>query len=230
MNQILARQARIEASRDDPLGGPPVVPMVPCAANLQSSGGSDDALHDPAVAAEQPQVEPSHDPAVAAEQLPPQAAPMMRFTMPVAQPTAADWSAAWGYCDPALYEWKSELGRYFCRLCWKHVDDAHLASAMHRKRAARPWFYLNDDAARFQDQDPWMSVAAPAHADPAEDWSMEAWREAETSRPMPPPHHFPEAKWERIQVQKHQARVFRHIETGAIVCKVPDGEPFFEAF
>ena len=53
-----------------------------------------------------------------------------------------DWNLQWGPCHPQLYAWKAEAGRYFCKLCWKYVDDAHMASNTHQRRAAYPSCYL----------------------------------------------------------------------------------------
>jgi len=35
---------------------------------------------------------------------------------------------------PSFFEWKPEFGSYWCKLCWKYVDDGHILSQAHQKK------------------------------------------------------------------------------------------------
>ena len=48
----------------------------------------------------------------------------------------------WG--DPTCYEWRAEWGRYYCRVCWKYVDDPHINSEKHQWRMMDPYPYLEE--------------------------------------------------------------------------------------
>ena len=74
-----------------------------------------------------------------------------------------DWNLQWGPCNPALYAWKAEVGCYFCKLCWKYVDDAHMASNTHQKRAAYPSYYL-PELRDHHAPPPWTSSGASVQA------------------------------------------------------------------
>ena len=39
----------------------------------------------------------------------------------------------WGH--PACFWWVPQHGAFYCRLCWRYVDDKHLGSHLHMQRA-----------------------------------------------------------------------------------------------
>ena len=74
---------------------------------------------------------------------------------PVGDPAAlpfADWAtdhppAAWG--DPDHFEFRGGAAKWWCRLCWKYVDDWHVRTARHVRYARNPGVRLGfaDDVA-----------------------------------------------------------------------------------
>jgi len=35
---------------------------------------------------------------------------------------------------PSFFEWKPDFGSFWCKLCWKYVDDGHISSKNHQKK------------------------------------------------------------------------------------------------
>jgi len=51
--------------------------------------------------------------------------------------------ANWG--DPNNFEWRADAGSYFCKLCWKYADEAHVYSEKHGIRETQPQRYLEEN-------------------------------------------------------------------------------------
>ena len=66
----------------------------------------------------------------------------------------------WG--NPAVYEWKDELHCWWCKLCWKCADNAHVYSDKHQNRMRHPEWFLQDleDLPELYERD-WRTVPQP---------------------------------------------------------------------
>jgi len=51
----------------------------------------------------------------------------------------------WG--DPVNFEWQAERGGYFCKLCWKNADEAHVYSQRHVARVLNNTMYVEGSSA-----------------------------------------------------------------------------------
>jgi hypothetical protein len=49
----------------------------------------------------------------------------------------------WG--NPDHFEWRPDAERYFCKLCWKYADEAHIFSEKHTVREQCPEHYLGTE-------------------------------------------------------------------------------------
>ena len=82
----------------------------------------------------------------------------------------------WG--DSTNFEWIPSTGKYWCKLCWKYSDDAHVLSKRHTQRKNHPQTYL------------WYLAENTRHA-----------RECLATVPPPPPGPPPHYLCENVQMQ-----------------------------
>ena len=65
----------------------------------------------------------------------------------------------WG--NPTFYKWQAGRGCFWCKLCWKNVDDPHVYSQKHQQRMRHPEPFLDrEDLANLYKQD-WSTVPQP---------------------------------------------------------------------
>ena len=174
------------------------------------------------------------------------------------EPRPNDWNAAWGYCDPAKYEWRSEQGQYWCRLCWKYVDDPHMASDKHKKKVAFADHPPPPPRSSTHSPPPppppprsssWTHSSPPPRPPPPPLGNQEQHvqdRQLATSTWTPPAPSAPPAQavgarclaedwsqetWRETEmVLPMQQPHARNEETGAVDEEVPEGDSFFERF
>jgi len=72
--------------------------------------------------------------------------------------------------DPIFFEWKPDFSTWWCKLCWKQVDDNHLLSRNHQKRVYYQLRgindYLRESSVGVQAALPNYSDAAPTSTTP----------------------------------------------------------------
>ena len=81
--------------------------------------------------------------------------------------------AWWG--DPRLYEYRSSSGRWYCRLCWRNADDAHVRSRGHAKNV-RWHVYVT----------PPRAPGAPSNPGAPSAWALESTVVFRTRAPLLP--------------------------------------------
>ena len=137
--------------------------------------------------------------------------------------------------NPDHFAWKADKQMFFCKLCFKHATDEHIASAMHKRRELYPACYMSDESSGFV---PFVAPASPVVAVPQQQAAQQPSFPTEP-RALQSVYQAVGGIGARsmstkaVEMPAWQCigeALFKNLNTQETVIKLPPGTPYFERF